>query len=176
MNADQLSKRAKEFEESVQSSSGIFCWSNSGSSQTKSSERETQTISVNDGLIIRIPGPQVCLVNSPLTYNHLLNYVMQILGYMLQYVDNDLTQDMDAELPDDFLISDEDYEAGFAKVDDAPKAPSRAAHALAPTVADSSTNIPETATAVASAPSFKKAHKEEPVYSSGYYFAPKSRV
>ena len=94
---------------------------------------------------------------------------------MLQYVDNDLTQDMDAELPDDFLISDEDYEAGFAKADDAPKAP-RAAHALAPTVADSSTDTPETATAVASAPSFKNAHKEEPVYSSGYYFAPKSRV
>ena len=75
---------------------------------------------------------------------------------------------MDAELPDDLLISDEDYEAGFAKVDDAPKAP-RASHALAPTLADSSTDIPETATAVASASSFKKAHKEEPVYSSRYY-------
>ena len=92
----------------------------------------------------------------------------------LQYVDNDLTQDMDAELPDDLLISDEDYEAGFAKVDDAPKAPRW--HALAPTLADSSTDIPETATAVASAPSSKKAQKEAPVYSSGYYFAPKSRV
>ena len=131
-------------------------------------QRETQTISANDGLIIRIPGPQVCLVNSPLTYSYLRNYVTQILGYMLQYVDNDLTQDMDAELPDDLLISDEDYEAGFAKVDDAPKAP-RASHALAPTLADSSTDIPETATAVASASSFKKAHKEEPVYSSRYY-------
>ena len=67
MRAEQLSKHSKEFEESVQSASGIFCWSNSGSLHSKASERGADIISASDGVVIRIPGPQVCLVNPSLT-------------------------------------------------------------------------------------------------------------
>lgn len=173
MSAEQVSNRSKEFEESVQSSSGIFCWPNSsGSSHDKTSERVSDTISASDGIIIRIPGPHVCLVNSPLTYNYLLDYVMQILGYILQYVENDLTEDLKADLPADFLIPDADYEAVF---NDTTK-PQKAPHAP---VADPSTDIiPAAATTAVTSPKDvpPPSRKEEPVYSSGYYFAPKLRV
>jgi len=204
MSTEQLSKHSKEFEESVRASSGIFCWSNSGSSHSKVSEIGADILSASDGVVIRIPGPQVCLVNSPLTCNYLLSYVVQILGYMLQYVDNDLTQDLNADLPDNFLISDADYEAGFDKINNAPTVPG-AAHALAPPVAVSYTETLAAATPVSvfkevslpkevfplqevslpkevfppqevSLPKEVSPPEEEPVYSSGYYFAPKLRV
>jgi hypothetical protein len=100
---------------------------------------------------------------------------------MLQYVDNDVTQDLRKDLPDDFLIPDSDYEAGFGNktfnstgfnntfngtgftstgfidINDPSKA-------LVPPVADSST------TTAVSAP------KEKPAHSSGFYPAPKARA
>ena len=86
---------------------------------------------------------------------------------MLQYVDNDLTQDLRTDLPDDFLIPDSDYEAGFGG-GTAPKAPARAL--AGPPVTDTSTDTPTAATTAVSAP------KEEPVYASGYYPTPKARA
>jgi Tfp pilus tip-associated adhesin PilY1 len=181
MSEEQLSRYSHEdVEEDVKSSSGIFCWSSSSSSsKSKRSERETFTSAASDGLIIRIPGPQVCLLKLSLTYKY-LNYVMQILGYMLQYVDNDLTQDLPSTLSDDFLIADADYEAGFNKTFNSTgfnntfngtgftstgfidiNDPSKA---LVPPVADSST------TTAVSAP------KEKPAHSSGFYPAPKARA
>jgi hypothetical protein len=115
---------------------------------------------------------------------------------MLQYVDNDLTQDLNADLPDDFLISDADYEAGFSNINNAPTVP-RAAHALAPPIANSYTDIPAESTAVSPLQEISPPKEiyplqdvtlqvfppkevslpvEEHVYASGYYFAPKLRV
>ena len=134
---------------------------------------------------------------------------------MLQYVDNDLSQDLRAKLPDNFLISDEDYEAGFDKIDNSPTVLG-ADHALASPVAESYTHIPPAATAISPVkdvyplevvsplkyitpleevtlpkevftledvpvkevfpPKDVSPLEEEPVYSSGYYFAPKLRV
>ncbi|KIJ90210.1 hypothetical protein K443DRAFT_15285 [Laccaria amethystina LaAM-08-1] len=155
MSAQQVSNRSKEFEEYVQSSNGIFCWSNSSSSHAQSSSRSSQTITASDGVVIRIPGPQ-------------------ILGYMLQYVENDLTKDLNPDLPTDFLLSDADYEAGFNKIDNAPKA-SEAAHALAPP-ANSSTNTLVAAATADTPPSSVSPPKKDPVHASGYYAAPKQRV
>lgn len=86
---------------------------------------------------------------------------------MLQYVDDDLTQDLRTDLPDDFLIPDKDYEAGFNE-GTKPKAPARAL--AGPSVTDPSTDTPAAATTAVSPP------KEEPVYASGYYLTPKARA
>ena len=83
---------------------------------------------------------------------------------MLQYVDNDLTQDVCTDLPDNILIPDSDNEAGFSG-GTKPKAP---ACALAgPSITDPSTDTPAAATTAVSAP------KEEPVYASSYHLTPK---
>ena len=134
---------------------------------------------------------------------------------MLQYVDNDLTQDLKANLPDNFLITDQDYEAGFDKIDNSPTVLG-AAHGLASPVAELYTDIPPAATAISPVkdvylleevsplkkvlpledvslpkvvftleevplkevfpPEEISPLEEEPVYSSGYYFAPRLRV
>ena len=86
---------------------------------------------------------------------------------MLQYVDDDLTQDLRKDLPDDFLIPDSDYEAGFGD-GTKPKAPAQAV--AGPSITDPSTDTPAAATTAVIAP------KEEPVYASGYYPARKARV
>jgi hypothetical protein len=93
---------------------------------------------------------------------------------MLQYVENDLTKDLNPDLPTDFLLSDADYEAGFNKIDNAPKA-SEAAHALAPP-ANSSTNTLVAAATADTPPSSVSPPKKDPVHASGYYAAPKQRV
>ncbi|EDR10018.1 uncharacterized protein LACBIDRAFT_317895 [Laccaria bicolor S238N-H82] len=94
MSEEQVKKHAGEFANSAESSSGIFCWSTSRSSHSKRSEKDISTSAASDGLVIRIPGPQ-------------------ILGYMMQYPDNDISQDLRRDLPDDFLIPDEDYEGNM---------------------------------------------------------------
>ena len=86
---------------------------------------------------------------------------------MLQYVDDDLTQDLRQDLPEDFLIPDSDYEAVFGG-GTKPKAPAQAV--AGPSITDPSTDTPAAATTAVSAP------KEEPVYASGYYPARKARV
>ena len=73
MTEGQTQKYAGEFANSAESSSGIFCWSTSSSSNSKRSEKELSTKSASDGLIIRIPGPQVCLFYSSLTFKHLID-------------------------------------------------------------------------------------------------------
>ena len=75
---------------------------------------------------------------------------------MMQYTDNDVSQDLRRDLPDDFLIPDEDYESGFNKG----KTPARAV--VGGEVDGPSANVGEA--------------KEEPVYASGYYAVPHAKV
>jgi len=75
----------------------------------------------------------------------------------MQYTDNDISQDLRRDLPDDFLIPDEDYEGGFNKV----KTPAQ--RAVVGGEADaSSANVGEA--------------REEPMHASGYYAVPRARV
>ena len=73
MSVEQTTRYKGEFANSAESSSGIFCWSTSQSSNSKRSEQELSTSSASDGLIIRIPGPQVCLFYSSLTFKYLID-------------------------------------------------------------------------------------------------------
>ena len=50
MAADQITQRLEEFASSAESSSGIFCWSTSQSSNSKHLEKDSSTKSASDGL------------------------------------------------------------------------------------------------------------------------------
>ena len=41
-------------------------------------------------------------------------FVFKILGYILQFTDNDETTEVPDKLPDGFLLSDADYNSAFA--------------------------------------------------------------
>ena len=101
---------------------GILCWSTSSSDHSQSSDKSYSFVQKSDGCVICIPGPQVIYFLSPF---ELQIFVFKLLGYMLQFMDNDETTEVLDKLPDGFLLSDTDYNSSFA---DKP-----AAHALDPT-------------------------------------------
>ncbi|EDR10049.1 uncharacterized protein LACBIDRAFT_325617 [Laccaria bicolor S238N-H82] len=77
------------FQSQTSSSSGILLWSTSSSSSTRSSHQGVFTQTTSDGLVIRIPGPQ-------------------IIGYMFEIMPNDLTTQLPETIPDGFFIPDDD--------------------------------------------------------------------
>ncbi|KAF7321234.1 hypothetical protein HMN09_00212400 [Mycena chlorophos] len=85
-SADQ--KRAEQ--QSSAASGGFLCFSYSQSSASSSSETASSFSQYSNGYIVKIPGPQ-------------------ILGYMMQKLDTDLTTEMPKELPDNFFIPDDEY-------------------------------------------------------------------
>jgi len=92
MTATQVSSDAANFQQTLVKSQGTLCFSTS-SAETTPPQNSYNFTSASDGIIIRIPGPQ-------------------ILGYYLQLTDNDQTQPVPVTLPDGFLISDADYDSG----------------------------------------------------------------
>ncbi|KAF8956725.1 hypothetical protein BDZ97DRAFT_154780 [Flammula alnicola] len=83
-----------EIEKYAATSAGILCFSMNKSEHSKASDKSYSFVQKGDGCIIRIPGPQ-------------------ILGYILQFTDNDKTELIPVKLPDGFLLSDADYNSSF---------------------------------------------------------------
>ncbi|EDR09399.1 uncharacterized protein LACBIDRAFT_318946 [Laccaria bicolor S238N-H82] len=84
------------FQSQSASAGGILMWSTSSSSSESSSHQMVSTQVTADGLIIRIPGPQ-------------------IMGYMFEIMPNDLSDDLPQTIPDSFFIPDDDYDSTFNK-------------------------------------------------------------
>lgn len=61
MTEVQVKKHVGEFTNPAESSSGIFCWSTSHSTCSKCFEKEISTSAASNGLITHIPGLQVHL-------------------------------------------------------------------------------------------------------------------
>jgi hypothetical protein len=59
MNETQMSNYAKTFEDASQSAGGILFWSTGKAKHNKGSSQGCSTERCSDGLVIRIPGPQV---------------------------------------------------------------------------------------------------------------------
>ncbi|KAH8077868.1 hypothetical protein BXZ70DRAFT_690995 [Cristinia sonorae] len=72
------------------SSGGVLCFSFSEGSSSSQSENSHSVVTCTDGCVIRIPGPQV-------------------LGYIMQLTDPDLTDDIPDEIPEDFFVPEADY-------------------------------------------------------------------
>ncbi|PPQ73207.1 hypothetical protein CVT24_010024 [Panaeolus cyanescens] len=91
MSSTDIEKSGAAMQETAASSAGVLCWSTSSASQSSSSTNTCATELASDGLVIRIPGPQ-------------------ILGYILQITDSDQAQPLPTQLPPGFLIPDDQYD------------------------------------------------------------------
>jgi hypothetical protein len=130
MESTNIESAGAELEKFAASSAGILCWSTSSSDHSKSSDKSYSFVQKSDGCVIRIPGPQV--IHLILIANQAKHPFPKILGYMLQFTDNDETTVVPGKLPDGFLLSDADYNSAFAE--------KPAAHAADPLIATPTTN------------------------------------
>ncbi|KAF8149916.1 hypothetical protein B0H34DRAFT_667269 [Crassisporium funariophilum] len=92
MQDADMDAASEEMEKYAATSAGILCFSTNSSSQSKSMDKSYTFTQTSDGCVIRIPGPQ-------------------ILGYILQLTDKDETTPIPEQFPQDFLVSDVDYDA-----------------------------------------------------------------
>ncbi|KAJ7920263.1 hypothetical protein B0H13DRAFT_2319601 [Mycena leptocephala] len=91
VHSQVLASDEKKFEQSAAATSGGFlCFSYSSSKSSSSSSTASSFKQYSNGYVVKIPGPQ-------------------ILGYMVQELDSDLTTLMPAELPDNFFIPDDEF-------------------------------------------------------------------
>lgn len=118
MSTSDIQSSGAEMEKYAASSAGVLCWSTSSSEHDKSSDKSYSFVQKSDGAVIRIPGPQVRIL---ISMNDEINFFsivtddiyVQILGYMLQFTDNDETTPVPEQLPEGFLLKDEDYDDSF---------------------------------------------------------------
>lgn len=116
MQDTDIKAAGEELEKFAASSAGILCWSTSASDHSKSSHKSYSFVQKADGCVIRIPGPQVmkgfCFVSTiKLTFS---SFFHEILGYMLQFTENDETTEVPDKLPDGFLLSDAEYNSALS--------------------------------------------------------------
>lgn len=88
VQSDELKDAQKKasFEKGCQSSGGFLCFSTSSSSSSSDDSSTAASIRTEDGMIIRIPGPQ-------------------ILGYMMQLMPEDKSKEF-TEMPTDYLFEE----------------------------------------------------------------------
>ena len=104
-------------------SGGCFCFSMSSSETGSSNENTHNFTSCSDGLVVRIPGPQVRII-----FGHCLKHqiiltcltVLQILGYMIQLTENDSTKPLSEATGKELYISDADYDTATSDMKPTP--------------------------------------------------------
>lgn len=60
MSSADVAASASILEATLAQSTGVLCWSTSSSETTTASSKTYSFTTASDGIVIRIPGPQVC--------------------------------------------------------------------------------------------------------------------